>query len=59
MRALEQSMGAADAADLQAALADPLITTSVIGRTLRSLGHRVGDDSLRRHRRKVCQCESR
>lgn len=54
-----QTLSDADVADLRTALADPTITTVVIGRTLRALGHKVGDDGLRRHRRGVCACEPR
>lgn len=48
-----------DANGLRQALADETLTVAIIGRTLRSLGHKIGDDSLRRHRRGVCLCESR
>jgi len=46
----------ADIADLRQAFDDVNITTTVIGRILRERGHRIGDDSIRRHRRKACSC---
>jgi len=57
--AVLEALSPSDAVDLIAAFKEPTITTVVIGRTLRSLGHRIGDDSLRRHRRGVCSCEPR
>ena len=38
------------------ALRNPVITSTVIAKTLRSLGHVVGYDSVQRHRRKACAC---
>ena len=54
--ALLERLSDADRADLLEALRNPVITSTVIAKTLRSLEHVVSYDSVQRHRRKACAC---
>jgi hypothetical protein len=45
-----------DREGLLAALEDPAIYGSTIVKVLKDRGHRIGDDSVRRHRRGACSC---
>ena len=48
-----------DSADLAGALSDhDTYPTSVIIEVLRARGHKVGEDTIRRHRRGGCKCPS-
>lgn len=48
-----------DRTDLEQAIGTETIPAAVIARTMRSLGYKCPDDSVMRHRRKVCACEPR
>jgi hypothetical protein len=45
-----------DSAALQAYLADQQITTTIILRALTTEGHKVGQNTVQRHRRGICAC---
>lgn len=49
-------LGKGDAADLEAALASPLVPGAAIAAGLREIGHQIGDSSVTRHRRGLCGC---
>ena len=46
-----------DRTGLTTAIADGTIPASVIGAALRRRGHKIGDDSVRRHRTHKCGCD--
>lgn len=48
-----------DRADVETALADATIPSTVIAKVLGNHGHRIGASSLQRHRRGVCLCGNR
>lgn len=52
---LEQ-MAPADRADLQRALDDKTIASTVIVKVLQGAGYRISADPLQRHRRGACAC---
>lgn len=52
---LEQSLPETDAAALRAALADQSISNAAISQILKSEGHKIGETSVRRHRRGICR----
>lgn len=53
---LVQQLAPADREGLLAAMEDPAIYGSTIVKVLKDRGHRIGDDSVRRHRRGACSC---
>lgn len=44
------------ATELDTLIADPSVPCSAIARALESLGHRIKQDTLQRHRRGDCAC---
>lgn len=50
------AMKAAERADLESVLADPTVHRSVIAKVLTARGWQIGESSLTRHTRGVCQC---
>lgn len=46
-----------EAADLDVALQDPVITAAAIERVLERKGHKLPQGTVTRHRRKDCSCE--
>lgn len=46
----------ADQADLDAALANRSIPSTVIARGLTAIGHKIGDSTVQRHRKGDCGC---
>lgn len=55
---LLEQLPSEDREALTRALADPKFQGTQISRALRAEGHRVGDDSVRRHRRGDCACDA-
>lgn len=53
---LMKTLGPADREGLISAMEDPTIYGSTIVKVLKDRGHRIGDDSVRRHRRGACSC---
>jgi len=53
-----EAMNEKDREDTLAALAEPGILGTAISRVLKAHGFDVGADTVNRHRRRVCSCES-
>lgn len=53
---LMKKLGQTDRDGLLAAMEDPGIYGSTIVKVLKDRGFRIGDDSVRRHRRGACSC---
>ena len=51
---LISTLDADDQAALEAAFADPAVTTAAIARALSTEGHRVNPTNLQRHRQREC-----
>lgn len=52
---LEQSLPEVEASALKAALADSSISNAAISEILKSEGHKIGETSVRRHRKGICR----
>lgn len=53
---LLEALPADERADVEAALLDPGIPYTVLSRALGKAGHKVGAETLRRHRKGDCSC---
>jgi NTP pyrophosphatase (non-canonical NTP hydrolase) len=54
---LLESMSPEDRADLETALEDVMIQSSIIARVLDRNGHKIKAPAIGRHRRGACACE--
>ena len=59
MSTLLEVLAADDLADLETAMADPAIPSTVIAKVLANHGHRIGSATIQRHRRGACLCGNR
>jgi len=53
---IRAALTADDAADLDLVLDNPAVQGASIARALTNRGHRIGQQSIQRHRRKDCNC---
>lgn len=55
---LYETLEKADAEDLRAAIADPMVKGTAIAKALKNRGFHITDSVVTRHRRKECICGS-